>query len=82
MRTERADINNLLQQMRQMQDQMKSAQGMRESTALQGMAPPAGLGQPTAWPSRFSRYRAKPSAAVAADALFASRPAPFCGSFF
>jgi flagellar hook-basal body complex protein FliE len=43
MRTERADIDNLLQQMRQMQDQMKRAQGMRETTALQGLTPPAGL---------------------------------------
>jgi len=43
MRTERADINQLLQQMRQVQDQMKSAPGLREGAAAQGMAPPGGL---------------------------------------
>src|SRR5690606_16617781 len=42
MRTERADINQLLQQMRQMQSQLKSPQ-LRESAAAEGLAPPAGL---------------------------------------
>ena len=43
MRTERADINQLLQQMRQVQDQMKSGQGLRESAAADGMTPLGGL---------------------------------------
>lgn len=43
MRTERADIHQLLQQMRQVQDQMKSAQGLREGAAAHGMTPPGAL---------------------------------------
>ncbi len=43
MRTERADISQLLQQMKQMQDQMKSSQGLRESSAAQGLSAPAGI---------------------------------------
>lgn len=42
MRTERADINQLLQQMKQMQSQLKSPQ-LREGAAAEGLAAPAGL---------------------------------------
>lgn len=44
MRTERADVNQLLQQMRQMQEQMKSAQNLHEGAAAHGITPPGGLG--------------------------------------
>lgn len=43
MRTERADINQLLQQMKQMQTQLKSPQ-LRESAVAEGLTPPSGLG--------------------------------------
>ena len=42
MRTERADINQLLQQMRQMQSQLKSPQ-LRETAVAEGMTPPGAL---------------------------------------
>lgn len=39
MRIERADVNQLLQQMRQMQGQINEQRGVRESASLEGMSP-------------------------------------------
>ena len=39
MRIERADVNQLLQQMRQMQGQINGQRGLRESSSLEGLSP-------------------------------------------
>jgi flagellar hook-basal body complex protein FliE len=39
MRTERADVNQLLQQMRQMQGQINQQRGLREGASLEGLNP-------------------------------------------
>lgn len=39
MRVERADVNQLLQQMRQMQGQISEQRGLRESSSLEGLSP-------------------------------------------
>ena len=39
MRIERADVNQLLQQMRQMQGQINEQRGLRESSSLEGLSP-------------------------------------------
>lgn len=39
MRVERADVNQLLQQMRQMQGQINEQRGLRESSSLEGLNP-------------------------------------------
>lgn len=43
MRTERADINQLLQQMKQVQGQLKPQGGIHESAMAQGLGAPKGL---------------------------------------
>lgn len=43
MRTERADINQLLQQMKQVQSQLKPQGGIHESAIAQGLGAPKGL---------------------------------------
>jgi flagellar hook-basal body complex protein FliE len=44
MRTERADISQLLQQMKQVQSQLKTQGGIRESAVAQGLGAPQGVG--------------------------------------
>ena len=43
MRTERADINQLLQQMKQVQSQLKTQGGIRETAQAQGLGAPPGI---------------------------------------
>lgn len=43
MRTERADISQLLQQMKQVQSQLKTQGGVHESAIAQGLGAPKGL---------------------------------------
>ena len=43
MRTERADINQLLQQMKQVQGQLKTSGGIRESALAQGLGAPKAI---------------------------------------
>jgi flagellar hook-basal body complex protein FliE len=43
MRTERADINQLLHQMKQVQSQLKTQGGIREAAQAQGLGAPQGL---------------------------------------
>jgi flagellar hook-basal body complex protein FliE len=46
MRIERADVNQLLQQMRQMQSQVQDQHGLRETAQAEGLSRPGSIGAP------------------------------------